>query len=115
MCSMEMKALPTPSLASRVPGEWLLTIRAVFTLLLMAPTASESSCHKESKLTSYGTGTLNRPAGIAIDGAGYIAISEHSGNNNCLWIFSPDHNLVHTLSGQFSSGLGIACDLEGNF
>ena len=66
------------------------------------------------QLTSYGTGTLNRPTGIAIEGAGYTAISENGGNNR-LWIFSPDHTLVHTLSGQFSSGLGIACDLEGNF
>ena len=65
-------------------------------------------------ITSYGTGTLNRPAGISIDGQGYIAISECGGSNR-LWIFSPDHNLVHTLSGQFSSGLGIACDKDGFF
>ena len=81
--------------------------------------ASSSNCIKVftpqgEQLTSYGTGTLNCPAGIAIDGAGYIAISQNGGNN-CLWIFSPDHTLVHTLSGQFSTGLGIACDLEGNF
>ena len=66
------------------------------------------------QLTCYGTGTLNCPTGIAIDGAGYIAISENSGNNR-LWIFSPDHTLVHTLSGQFSYGRGIACDQEGSF
>ena len=63
------------------------------------------------QLTSYGTGTLNCPTGIAIDGEGYIAIS----GGNCLWLFSPDHTLVHTLSGQFSGGRGIACDQEGSF
>ena len=66
-------------------------------------------------ITSYGSGTLHCPAGIAIDGQGYIAISEHYGSNSRLWIFSPDHNLVHTLSGQFSNGMGIACDKDGFF
>ena len=63
------------------------------------------------QLTSYGTGTLNCPTGIAIDGEGYIAIS----GGNRLWLFSPDHTLVHTLSGQFNNGRGIACDQEGSF
>ena len=66
------------------------------------------------QLTSYGTEDFKYPAGIAIDGEGYIAISENGGNNR-LWIFSPDHTLVHTLSGQFNNGRGIACDLEGSF
>ena len=61
-------------------------------------------------ITSYGSGTLNNPAGIAIDAQGYIAIS---GNNN-LWIYSPDHDLVHTLSNQVR-GRGIACDKYGFF
>ena len=65
-------------------------------------------------ITSYGSGTLNLPAGIAIDAQGYIAIGEDSGNNR-LWIYSPDHNLVHTLSGQFRCGMGIACDKDGFF
>ena len=64
-------------------------------------------------LTSYGTGTINMPAGIAIDAEGYIAISQYGGSS--LWIYSPDHTHVHTLSGQFSSGVGIACDNNGSF
>ena len=47
---MEMTALPTPSLASQRPGEWLLIIRGVFTLLLLWPTVSESSHHRENNL-----------------------------------------------------------------
>ena len=66
------------------------------------------------QVTSYGTGTLSTPAGIAIDGAGYIVIRE-SGGSNRMWIFSPNHTLVHTISGQFSCGYGIACDQEGSF
>lgn len=65
-------------------------------------------------LTSYGTGTVHQPAGIAIDAGGYIAISEYGGKNR-LWIYSPDHTLIHTLTGQFSGGRGIACDKDGNF
>ena len=65
-------------------------------------------------LSSYGTGTINRPAGISIDAEGYIAISEYGGSNR-LWIYSPDHTHVHALSGQFSSGVGIACDNNGSF
>ena len=65
-------------------------------------------------LTSYGTGTINSPAGISIDAEGYIAISKYGGSGR-LWIYSPDHTHVHTLSGQFSSGTGIACDNNGSF
>ena len=65
-------------------------------------------------LSSYGTGTINRPAGIAIDAEGYIAISQYGGSN-CLWIYSTDHTHVHTLSGQFRNGVGIACDNNGSF
>ena len=83
--------------------------------------ASGSNCIRVftpegTPITSYGSGTLNYPAGIAIDGQGYIAISEHYGSNSRLWIYSPDHNLVHTLSNQFSGGgVGIACDKDGFF
>ena len=66
-------------------------------------------------ITSYGSGTLHCPAGIAIDAQGYIAISQYNGSNSCLWIFSPDHNLVHTLSNQFNYGVGIACNKDGFF
>ena len=65
-------------------------------------------------ITSYGCGTLNNAAGISIDAQGYIAISEYIGSNR-LWIYSPDHNLVHTLSNQFNCGLGIAYDKNGFF
>ena len=66
-------------------------------------------------ITSYGSGTLNHPAGIAIDCQGYIAISENGGSNR-LWIYNPDNNLVRTLSNQFSSGgRGITCDKDGSF
>ena len=63
-----------------------------------------------TSLTSYGTGTVTTPAGIAIDAEGYIAIS---GATAYLWIYSPDHTLVKT--SQFSYGRGIACDAEGRF
>ena len=65
-------------------------------------------------ITSYGSGTLSYPGGITIDAQGYIAISDSSSSNR-LWIYSPDHNLVHTLSGQFKHGRGIACDKDGFF
>ena len=69
-----------------------------------------------TSITSYGSGTLHYPAGIAIDAQGYIAISQYNVNNSCLWIFSPDHNLVHTLSGQLGNGgVGITCDKDGFF
>ena len=69
-------------------------------------------------ITSYGSGTISTPAGIAIDAEGYIAISQNGNyfnNSGCFWIYSPDHTLIHTLSKQFSSGLGIACDYDGSF
>ena len=68
-----------------------------------------------TSITSYGSGTLSSPAGIAIDAQGYIAISQYNGSNSYLWIYSPDHNLVHTLSYQFNYGVGIACDKDGFF
>ena len=46
-------------------------------------------------ITSYGSGTISFPAGIAIDAEGYIAISQNGGY---FWIYSPDHTLIHTLS-----------------
>ena len=60
-------------------------------------------------ITSYGTGTVTTPAGIAINAEGYIAVS---GATAYLWIYSPDHTLVTT--SQFSYGRG-ACDAEGRF
>ena len=68
---------------------------------------------KGTEVTSYGTGTLSYPAGIAINAEGYIAISQWSPGS--LWIYSPDHTLIHTIENQFSSGVGIACDQDGFF
>ena len=65
-------------------------------------------------LTSYGRGSIRNPSGIAINGEGYIAISENGGRNR-LWIYGPDYALVHTLSDQFKRGGGIACDNDGDF
>ena len=55
-----------------------------------------------TSLTSYGTGTLNKPSGIAIDAEGYIAVSEyHNLSTSCdysrLWVFAADQSLVHTV------------------
>ena len=63
-------------------------------------------------LTSYGTVTLNSPAGIAIDAQGYIAISENGGNNR-LWIYSSDYTLVHTINQLPAEGM--SCDKDGSF
>ena len=66
-------------------------------------------------VTSYGSGTISTPAGIAIDAEGYIAIGENGGYNR-LWIYNPDHTPVHTLSNQFNGGgNGIACDENNSF
>ena len=65
-------------------------------------------------VTSYGSGTISAPAGIAIDAQGYIAISENGGSNH-LWIYSPNRTLVHTLSNQLGTCLGISCDKDGFF
>ena len=66
-----------------------------------------------TEVTSYGTGTLSGPAGIAINAEGYIAISQWSPGS--LWIYGPDHTLIHTIANQFSSGVGIACNQDGFF
>ena len=67
-------------------------------------------------ITSYGSGTISSPAGIAIDAEGYIAISQYQGQNSgCFWIYSPDHTLIRTLSRQFNYGLGISCDYDSSF
>ena len=63
-------------------------------------------------LTSYGTGTLNSPAGIAIDAQGYIAISEN-GSYYRLWIYSSDYTLVHTINQLPAEGM--SCDKDGSF
>ena len=64
-------------------------------------------------ITSYGSETLNCPAGIAINAQGCIAVGGDYGS--CLWIFSSDHNLINTVSNQFTNGVGIACDKVGSF
>ena len=69
---------------------------------------------KGTEVTSYGTGTLSSPAGIAINAEGYIAISQNS-NPGSLWIYGPDHTLIRTIANQFACGLGIACDQDGFF
>ena len=65
-------------------------------------------------ITSYGTGTLSGPAGIAINAEGYIAISQF-GSPGSLWIYSPDHTLIRIFANQFSCGVGIACDQDSFF
>ena len=66
-------------------------------------------------ITSYGNGTVNRPAGIAINEEGVIAISENGGNNQ-LWIYDRDQRKrLKTVQGVFSSGAGIACDDDDVF
>ena len=56
------------------------------------------------------------PAGIAINAEGYIAISQWWWRGGNLWIYDPDHTLVHTLKNALDSGgAGIACDKEGSF
>lgn len=65
-------------------------------------------------MESYGSGTINRPAGIAIDEEGYIAITQHA-KSGSIWIYNPDHTqLVHTLQ-HLSTPVGVACDGEGMF
>ena len=64
---------------------------------------------------SYGSETVMRPAGIAIDEEGYVAISQY-GSNSRVWIYSPDHTEppVNTIQ-NFNNPVGIACDAEGTF
>ena len=73
-----------------------------------------------TSLTSYGTGTLNKPSGIAIDAQGYIAVSEHYARFSKgaytygrLWVFAPDQSLVHTVR-CFKYGVGATFDASGN-
>lgn len=66
-------------------------------------------------ITTYGSGTISRPAGIAINGEGVIAISEHRGSNR-LWIYDYDQTtLLNTIQGVFSCAMGIACDADDVF
>ena len=86
---------------------------------LLHVAAYGSSCIKVftpegTEITSYGSGTISAPAGIAIDAQGYIAISEYGGSAR-LWIYSPNRTLVHTLSNQLGICLGISCDKDGFF
>ena len=61
-------------------------------------------------ISSYGDGTVNSPAGIAINREGVIAISEDGGKNR-LWIYDRNRKtLLKTIEGAFSNGWGIACD-----
>ena len=64
---------------------------------------------------SYGGDTVKKPAGIAIDEEGYVAISRY-GNNHTVWIYSPRHTEppVKTIR-NFKYPVGIACDAEGTF
>ena len=73
-----------------------------------------------TSLNSYGTGTLNKPSGIAIDAQGYIAVSEHYARFSKgaftygrLWVFAPDQSLVHTVR-CFKYGVGATFDTSGN-
>ena len=66
-------------------------------------------------IKTYGSGTLNYPAGIAIDEEGYIAISECGGSNR-IWIYNPDHTqLVKTIQSGLSILTGMTCDADGMF
>lgn len=63
-------------------------------------------------ITTYGSGTVTRPAGIAINGEGVIAIS----GNNKLWIYDYDQKtLLNTIQGVFSCAMGIACGADDVF
>ena len=63
-------------------------------------------------IESYGSGTINCPAGIAIDEEGYIAITQCGG---CLWIYNPDHTqLVYTIN-NIGYSVGVTCDAKGMF
>jgi sugar lactone lactonase YvrE len=61
-------------------------------------------------ISCYGDGTVNSPAGIAINREGVIAVSEDGGKNR-LWIYDRNQKtLLKTIEGAFSNGRGIACD-----
>ena len=68
-----------------------------------------------SYISTYGKGTISRPAGIAINGEGVIAIPENGGSNR-LWLYDHDQKtLLNTFTGVYSNGVGIACDDEDVF
>ena len=65
-------------------------------------------------MESYGSGTIDHPAGITIDEEGYIAITQYA-SSGCLWIYNPYHTqLVHTIK-NFYYPVGVTCDAEGMF
>ena len=52
-------------------------------------------------MSTYGTGIVNQPAGIAINSKGVIAISEHGGSNR-LWVYDRDQTkLLGMTQGAF--------------
>ena len=52
-------------------------------------------------------GDVKDPTGIAIDEEGYSLICEHRGN--CLFIFDPEGNKIHTV-GNLNAPCGVALD-----
>ena len=65
-------------------------------------------------IESYGSGTISRPAGIAIDEEGYIATTQYA-SDGCLWIYNPDHTQLVCTIKNFSYPVGVTCDAEGMF
>ena len=66
-------------------------------------------------ISTYGTGIVNQPAGIAINSEGVIAISEYGGSNR-LWVYDRNQTkLLGMTQGAFSNGSGIASDADDYF
>ena len=70
-------------------------------------------------IESYGSGTIRSPAGIAIDEEGYAIVTEYYNSRSDkhysrVWIFSPDHTLLHSITGH-KYAVGVAFDGEGQF
>ena len=68
-------------------------------------------------IESYGSGTIQYPAGIAIDEEGYAIVTEYYTNNPSynygrLWAFSPEHTLLHTINGH-RYAVGAVIDMDG--